>query len=145
MSLTDPTSKMSKSAKAEKSRILITDSPKQIKSKISSALTDSIPGVTYDPATRPGIANLLDILSIFDPQRRTAADLANAYEMASPKQLKSMVADAVIEGLQGIAERYQDLLDSKDENLDRIAEHGAQKARKSAEETMDLVRSAIGF
>ncbi|KAK0384774.1 hypothetical protein NLU13_7252 [Sarocladium strictum] len=145
MSLTDPTSKMSKSAKAEKSRILITDSPMEIKSKISSALTDSISGITYEPASRPGIANLLDILSIFDHQQRTAADLATAYATSSPKQLKSMVSEAVIEGLQGIRERYRELLDVNDGHLDRVAEYGAEKARRSAAETMDLVRTAVGF
>lgn len=145
MSLTDPTSKMSKSAKAEKSRILITDTPEQIRSKIGSALTDSIPGVTYEPASRPGIANLLDILSIFDPHQRTASDIAKEHEMMSPKELKGMVSDAVIRGLQGIGERYTTLLSSGDGHLDRVAEHGAKKAQASAAETMDLVRSAVGF
>jgi tryptophanyl-tRNA synthetase len=136
---------MSKSTKAEKSRILITDSPDQIRSKVGSALTDSFSGITYEPTSRPGIANLLDILSIFDPQQRTAADLAKDYETISPKQLKSMVSEAVIEGLQGIGERYRELLSGENGHLDRVAKHGAQKARQSAEDTMDLVRTAIGF
>ena len=145
MSLVDPTSKMSKSAKSEKSRILITDSPEQIRTKIGSALTDSLVGITYEPKKRPGIANLLEILSIFDQQQRTAADIAKIYHSVSPKQLKATVADAVIMGLQGIGERYHTLLAADDGFLDRVAQHGATKARKSAEETMELVRSAVGF
>ncbi|RSL95550.1 hypothetical protein CEP52_012031 [Fusarium oligoseptatum] len=145
MSLTDPTSKMSKSHKAEKSRILITDAPKDIKAKISSAKTDSIPGISYDPATRPGISNLLDILSIFDAEGRQAAQLAEAYSDLSPKQLKEMVSDAVITGLDGIRDRYLELVGKGDEYLDSIEAVGARKARESAEETMQLVRGAIGF
>lgn len=138
-------SKMSKSHKAEKSRILITDAPKDIKAKIASAKTDSIPGISYDPATRPGISNLLDILSIFDAEGRQAAQLAEAYSDLSPKQLKEMVSDAVVTGLDGIRDRYLELVGKGDEYLDSIEAVGARKARESAEETMQLVRGAIGF
>ncbi|KAI8717943.1 Tryptophan--tRNA ligase [Fusarium sp. LHS14.1] len=145
MSLTDPTSKMSKSHKAEKSRIVITDAPKDIKAKISSAKTDSIPGISYDPANRPGISNLLDILSIFDAEGRQASQLAEAYSDLSPKQLKEMVSDAVVTGLDGIRDRYLELVSKGDEYLDSVEAVGARKARESAEETMQLVRGAIGF
>ena len=136
---------MSKSHKSEKSRILITDTPDQIRGKISSALTDSILGVTYDPTSRPGISNLLDVLSIFDSEQRTASQLATEHHDVSPKQLKALVSDAVNQGLSGISERYTKLLNSGEAHLDRIEKHGAAKARKSAEETMDIVRSAVGL
>lgn len=145
MSLTDPTSKMSKSHKSERSRILITDSAKDIKTKLGSALTDSIPGVSYDTTNRPGISNLLDILSIFDAQGRGPRQLADAYSDISPKQLKEMVTDAVITGLDGIRDRYLELLAKGDAHLDKIEAEGASKARESAEETMQLVRAAAGL
>ncbi|KAH6975881.1 hypothetical protein BKA56DRAFT_617832 [Ilyonectria sp. MPI-CAGE-AT-0026] len=145
MSLTDPTSKMSKSHKSERSRILITDSAKDIKTKLGSALTDSIPGVSYDTTNRPGISNLLDILSIFDAQGRGPGQLADAYSDISPKQLKEMVTDAVITGLDGIRDRYLELLAKGDAHLDKIEAEGASKARESAEETMQLVRAAVGL
>ncbi|KAF5679838.1 tryptophanyl-trna synthetase [Fusarium heterosporum] len=145
MSLNDPTSKMSKSHKSEKSRILITDSMEDIKAKISSAKTDSIPGITYDQTERPGISNLLDILSIFDPEGRKVSELANLYNDISPKQLKDMVADAVVGGLDGIRDRYISLLSKGDEYLDSVEEIGAQKARKSADDTMQSVRDAVGL
>lgn len=144
MSLADPTSKMSKSHKLERSRILITDKPEQIRSKIGSALTDSLPGISYDTQTRPGISNLLDIFSIFDPEGREPAALAKAYAEASPKNFKAVVADVTIEGLSGIRERYLDLL-SRDNYIEKVEADGAIKARKSAEETMHLVRLAVGL
>ncbi|KPM36884.1 hypothetical protein AK830_g9667 [Neonectria ditissima] len=145
MSLTDPTSKMSKSHKLERSRILITDSPEEIKSKIGSALTDSISGVSYDTVNRPGISNLLDILSIFDTGGRSAEQLADECRNISPRLLKEMVTDSVVAGLDGIRERYLELLAAGDARLDQIEAEGAREARKSAEETMQLVRTAVGL
>lgn len=145
MSLTDPKSKMSKSHKSERSRILVTDGPKEIKSKIASALTDSLPGVSYDPKERPGISNLLDILSVFDPKGRNAQQLADQYSDLGPKQLKDLVSDAVIGGLDGIRDRYLELMAKGDDHLDKIEAQGARRARQSADETMQLVRSAMGL
>ncbi|KAK3179662.1 Tryptophan--tRNA ligase, mitochondrial [Lecanicillium sp. MT-2017a] len=135
---------MSKSHKLERSRILLTDTPEEIRKKISSALTDSISGLSYEPETRPGISNLLDILSIFDADRRSPEELVADLSEYSPQQLKSAVSDAIIDGLDGIGERYQQLLQDE-KKLDDIENKGARKARESAEETMSLVRAAVGL
>jgi tryptophanyl-tRNA synthetase len=67
-SLTDPALKMSKSHPNDKSRILLTDDENVIRNKIKTAVTDSIETeITYDPETRPGISNLIDILYYADP------------------------------------------------------------------------------
>lgn len=146
MSLTDPKSKMSKSDKSERSRILITDTPDEIQAKLASALTDSYTGISYDPAARPGISNLLDILSIFDPRQRSPAQLAEEHSDAQPRQFKALVSDAVCQGLHGIRSRYLDLLDlDRGGYLDHVEAQGARKARDSAEETMSIVRSAVGL
>jgi tryptophanyl-tRNA synthetase len=135
---------MSKSHKLERSRILITDKPEEVRKKISSALTDSINGVSYDPDSRPGISNLLEIWSVFDGKQRTPGQLATECGEFSPRQLKSEVSDAIIDGLEGIGERYERLL--QDENqLDLIEADGARKAQQSAGETMHLVRAAVGL
>ncbi|KAL7952566.1 hypothetical protein V8C34DRAFT_299043 [Trichoderma compactum] len=144
MSLTEPTSKMSKSHEARRSRILITDSPQDIRSKIATALTDSTPGISYDPATRPGISNLLEIFSVFDSERRSPVQLAQAYADTSPKIFKEAVADALLTGLQGIRDQYLDL-SGNDSYLDKMEQHGARKAQESAKETMDIVRTAVGL
>lgn len=145
MSLSDPTSKMSKSDKTARSRVLITDTPDEIRAKISSAMTDSITGVSYDPVQRPGISNLLSILSVFDAGNRTPQDLAQAYSTAHPRLIKQAVSDAIIAGLQGVRSRYMKLIDENNDYLDQVEAEGTRKARQSAEETMDIVRSATGL
>ncbi|TQV92361.1 hypothetical protein V2A60_007050 [Cordyceps javanica] len=144
MSLTEPTSKMSKSHPLERSRILLTDNAETIHAKISSALTDSVPGISYDIDTRPGISNLLDIFSIFNSEGKTAAQLATDFSDASPRELKAAVAEAVIKGMDGIGQRYQNLLEDT-KYLDHVAAEGGEKARQSADETMHLVREAMGL
>lgn len=145
MALNEPSSKMSKSSKSERSRILITDTSEQIRKKISSAVTDSIPGISYNTTERPGISNLLDILSIFDPEGRSGPQLGVACRDLSPKQLKDSVSDHVISGLGGIRDRYTRLLNSEQRYLDKVEAEGARKAEQSASETMEIVREAMGL
>lgn len=145
MSLTEPTAKMSKSHPSARSRILLTDSAEYIKQKIAGAVTDSIPQISYDTAKRPGISNLLDILSIFDQQKRTPQELGQFYSDLSAKLLKDMVSDAVILGLEKIRLRYLDLLATGEDHLNRIEAEGARKAKQSAHQTMEIVRAAVGF
>lgn len=145
MSLTEPTLKMSKSHKSERSRILITDKPEDVRSKIALALTDSYAGISYDIAKRPGVSNLLDVLSIFDTGQRSAQELAETHCQTHPRQFKTAVAESVIDGLQGIRSRFLELLDSESAYLDYVEAEGARKARENAKETMELVRSAVGL
>lgn len=144
MSLAEPTSKMSKSHPLERSRILLTDNADVIHSKIASARTDSLPGISYDTQARPGISNLLDILSIFHPESKTAVQLAAEYSDSSPRELKEAVSEAVIAGIDGIGRRYEQLLEDT-KFIDHVAEEGSKKACESADETMQIVREAIGF
>ncbi|KAF5521732.1 Tryptophan--tRNA ligase [Colletotrichum aenigma] len=146
MSLQRPAEKMSKSAKDSRSRIVITDRPEEIHKKVMSALTDSSNVVSYDPHERPGVSNLLEILSVFDGKGRTPSHLAQEYSQASLKDLKQAVSEAVICGLSGFRERYLDLI-STDEGryLDSVEARGAERARQSAEETMVVVREATGL
>ena len=65
MSLKDPTSKMSKSDPSEASRVLMLDDPDTIIKKIGRAVTDSGTDIRYDWEGKPGISNLLEMLSLF--------------------------------------------------------------------------------
>ncbi|OTA97701.1 hypothetical protein M434DRAFT_391634 [Hypoxylon sp. CO27-5] len=152
MSLTHPHNKMSKSTPNHRSRILITSPTSEIKSRIMGAVTDSQNVVTYEPETRPGVANLLELLSqcrtstFGKGQRVTAQELAEWYASASLKRLKEDVAKAVCEELQGIRERYDGFLHRKGGKwLDEIEAEGAEVARQNAEQTMKLVRHAVGL
>lgn len=146
MSLQQPTKKMSKSHPNPNSRILITDTPDDISKKIMSALTDSQNSVSYDPESRPGVSNLLEILSIFDEQARDPSQLGEALAGASLKELKQTVAQSVVAGLQGMRERYLDVLSADGgKYVDYVQAEGAKKARANAEETMAIVREATGL
>lgn len=146
MSLQQPHKKMSKSSNDARSRISITDSPDEINQKLISALTDCDNSVSYDPVNRPGVSNLLEILSIFDESGREPAQLAESLSGHNLKQLKERVSESVVMGLNGIRERYIDLL-SADEGkyLDFVEAEGARKARENAAETMAIVREATGL
>ncbi|KAJ9134444.1 Tryptophanyl-tRNA synthetase [Pleurostoma richardsiae] len=148
MSLQQPNQKMSKSATDPRSRILLTDTPAEIRKKIMGALTDSTNAVSYDPVNRPGVSNLLELLSIFGEGNggKSAAELAEEMGSSNLGQLKARVADAVLEGIGGVRERFLDFLERDDgKYLDRVEAEGARKANASAQETMELVRAAVGL
>jgi tryptophanyl-tRNA synthetase len=153
MSLTDPTKKMSKSDANAASRVLITDTPQDIRKKIMRAVTDSQSGfVSYDPAARPGVSNLLEILAILEGGRgggeRTPDEVARGFEGSQHplKALKERTADAVVAELRDVRERYVELMGNHDgKGLDDLEALGAEKARASADATMKLVKEAVGF
>lgn len=149
MSLTQPTTKMSKSDTSPASRILITDEPSQIRKKIMRAVTDSrTDAVTYDPAERPGVSNLLEILTILEGENRAPADTAKDFENGPHplKMLKERTAEAVVREMGDVRERYRELLERRDGAwLDEIEAMGAEKARANADVTMKLVKEAIGL
>ena len=146
MSLKEPQLKMSKSHDDSRSRILITDDHEEIHTKIKLALTDSMQGVSFDPVTRPGVSNLLALVSFLNNGRPTCEEVAQQYSALSMHDFKSMVASTINEHLSGIRARYDLLMNADDGRyLDDVARVGADKARKEAEKTMTLVRHAIGL
>ncbi|EKD18004.1 tryptophanyl-tRNA synthetase [Drepanopeziza brunnea f. sp. 'multigermtubi' MB_m1] len=146
MSLSEPLKKMSKSAPSPLSRILITDSPSTISQKISSALTDSDNSVSYAPTERPGVSNLLTLLSSFDSEGRSPQVLGDKLEKEGMGlgAFKKLVAGAVSEGLSGVRGEFDRVL-REDGYVEEVARRGAARAKESAEETMVLVRDAVGL
>lgn len=59
--LQNPEKKMSKSTASENSKIMLSDTPEQVKKKIMSAATDSVGKIQFDMFNQPGISNLLQI------------------------------------------------------------------------------------
>ena len=148
MALDRPTHKMSKSAPNPKSRILITDSSSTITKKLRVALTDSIEGVTYDPSTRPGVSNLIEIAFNLDSSNHGAAspaEYAKEFEGSSLKALKERVAEVVDGHLAPIRAKFEDIVGGDGRIIEEAAQIGAEKARKSAESTMQAVKHAVGF
>lgn len=139
---------MSKSHSDPRSRILIIDDPEVIHKKIMAALTDSTNSVSYDPENRPGVSNLLQLLSHFDPAGRSAEALGSEYESQDMGlgQFKKAVAETIAEHLAPVRKKYEQVLaEDGGRYLDHVEKQGAVKARESADATMALVREAVGF
>ena len=142
LSLRDPTAKMSKSAIDPNSRILLTDSYDTIAKRIRAAVTDSIPGITFDPEKRPGTSNLLTILSACTGETPTV--LAGRYEGSNHGVLKKDVVEAVEETLRRPRGEFERL--RKDPAfLLGVARDGAAKAREYSNRTMVEVRRRVGL
>jgi tryptophanyl-tRNA synthetase len=140
MSLTDPTSKMSKSDENVRSRVGIVDPPEVVVKRIKSAVTDSEPTVRYDPEQKAGISNLLEIMSACTG--RTIDDLVAEYADGGYGRFKLAVADALVETLTPIRERYESLDDG---DVAKLLTEGAARAGAQAEEYQREVRAAIGI
>ncbi|KAI6087542.1 hypothetical protein F4821DRAFT_258898 [Hypoxylon rubiginosum] len=154
MSLTHPHNKMSKSTPNHRSRILITARAEEVRSRIAGAVTDSLNAVTYEPDLRPGVANLLELLSQcghsgeWKEEASSPQQLADRYATAGAtlKDLKADVVAAVWRELDGVRGRYLDFLNRKGGKwLDEIEAEGAEAARENAEKTMRRVRHAVGL
>jgi len=140
MSLTDPTAKMSKTDPNEKSFVLILDSPDIVRKKIKSAVTDSDPVVRYDPESKPGISNLLEIMA--GCTGRSIDELVDEYADGGYGKFKEVVAEAVITELAPVRSAYQNLDDAE---VARIMRRGALDARTKAEGYQQIVRKATGL
>lgn len=140
MSLQDPTSKMSKSDPDVRSRLLLTDSADQIGRKVRAAVTDSGRTVSYEWDTKPGISNLLDLFSVASGQ--TVQDLAAEYRDVGYGRFKMAVAEALIEYLTPVRERYQGMDDAE---VSQVMAEGAAEARRRAAVSMATVWDAVGL
>ena len=140
MSLTDPTSKMSKSDPSPKSYVLLSDGTDQIVKKIKSAVTDTGTEVAFDRENKAGISNLLEMFSFFSG--RSVDDLVAEYGSGGYGVFKVAVAEAVAEGIKPIREAYEGLSDAE---VARVMTSSAQRARDMADGTIAMVREATGL
>jgi tryptophanyl-tRNA synthetase len=142
MDLQDPTSKMSATAGSPQGRVLVLDPPEVIAKKIKSAVTDSGTEVRYDPANKPGVSNLIEIHA--SVTGRGIPDVEREFDGSGYGAFKSAVADAVVEALRPLQERYQKL-ESDPAEVDRQLMVGAEKARAIAEPVLERARTATGL
>jgi tryptophanyl-tRNA synthetase len=140
--LQNPTAKMSKSVDSPQGTILVLDDPKVITRKVKSAVTDSETEVRDDPDAKPGVSNLLALLSA--ASGRPIPDLEAEYGSSGYGTFKGAVADALVEFLRPTRERYEELAADPTE-LDRLLARGAERAQEIAEATMRRVRAATGL
>ena len=145
MALDDPTAKMSKSETAGRGHaVRLTDSDDEIRRSLKRAVTDSGREIEFsDDPERAGVNNLLMIYRAITDRAReeVLADFAGARGYGD---LKKGVADAVIEVVAPIRQRYEELMAAPDE-LDRLLAIGAQRARAVAEPKAAEIRRLVGF
>jgi tryptophanyl-tRNA synthetase len=140
MDLQDPTSKMSKSSTTDSGLIYLLDDNASISKKFKRAVTDSDSEVKYDTVNKPGISNLLDILSASTGV--SIEQLVSQYSQYGA--LKSDTGDAVIAVIEPIRNRFSELMKDKAE-LARLLSIGNERARHVASSTLARAHSAIGL
>lgn len=144
LGLDDPAKKMSKSAPSEKNYISLMDDADVIRKKIKVAVTDSLPGITYDEA-RPGVMNLLTLLAL--ATGKDAALVAQSYDGKGMKDLKEDTAEALVTFLEPIQAKIQSFMNDPAYLASVIAEGNARaqeitaKKVQQAKEAMGLVLS----
>jgi tryptophanyl-tRNA synthetase len=142
MDLQHPGAKMSKSADSPQGTIALLDDPKAITRRIKSAVTDSETEVRFDPAAKPGVSNLLQILAA--TTGRAIPEVEGDYAAGGYGGLKTDTAEAVVAYLAPIQARYAELAADQD-HVDTVLAVGAAKAEAIADGVMVRVRRAVGL
>jgi len=140
--LQDPTAKMSKSSESSAGVVDLLDDPSTIAKKIKRAVTDTGTDVRFDAAEKPGISNLLTVMSVLTGREVSA--LEADYAGKGYGAFKTDVADAVIEFTTPFRERTLEWL-ADGSGLDDVLADGAARAQKVAGETLQRVYDAVGF
>ena len=141
MGLQDPTAKMSKSDNNELSNVYLLDPPDVLERKFKRAVTDSGSEVRYS-ADQPGVANLMSILSATTGE--SFAAIEQRFAGQGYGKFKAGVAEAVIEKLKPVQQRYQDIR-ADEAGLKRVLTDGAGRASAHADRTLKRVHEALGF
>jgi tryptophanyl-tRNA synthetase len=143
MDLQEPTRKMSTTGGIEEGTVFVLDDPAVVTKKIRRAVTDSAdpPEIRRGP-DKPGVTNLIDILAAAREATpaRVLSDLADARGYGD---LKAVTAEAVVEMLAPVRERYEEIRPDED-RLEVVLAAGAEKARSIATVTLRDVRRAMG-
>ena len=141
MDLQEPGSKMTTTGGTPQGTIYVLDDADTVRKKVTSAVTDSGSDIVRAP-DKPGISNLIEILTVVrgsDP-----AELEREFSGSGYGEFKRAVADAVVDYLAPVRERYRALRGDEAE-LERILSEGADKARAIARPVVAEVREAMGI
>jgi tryptophanyl-tRNA synthetase len=140
MDVQDPTTKMSKSRSSPQGKILLLEPPEAITKKIKRAVTDTETEVRYDPVNKPGVSNLLELLSV--ATGTPPKDLAARYD--SYGKLKDDTAAALVEFIRPTRQRFDELV--KDPaHITAVLADGARRAREVASVTYATAARAVGL
>lgn len=141
MDLVTPDKKMSKSSVNKKGVIRILDSEEDIRKKIMSATTDSESCVKFNPDTKPGISNLINIYSSLSDL--TVDEVEKKFKNSNYGNFKKKTADLVVKELTKIQKKYKEIINSS--YLDEILDKGASESRKFAKEKYEIMKEKVGL
>ena len=133
---------MSKSSESQAGVVDLLDEPAAIAKKIKRAVTDTGTEVRFDAVEKPGISNLLTVMSVLTD--RPVAAIEQDYAGKGYGAFKTDVADAVVEFTTPLRERTLEWL-ADGSGLDDVLADGAARAQKVAGETLSRVYEAVGF
>ncbi len=140
--LQEPTAKMSKSGDNDRGLIWVLDEPSVTAKKIKSAVTDTDGSVRFDPDEKPGVSNLLTLLSVLGGS--SIPSLEAEFAGRGYGDLKSATADAVVAEFEPVRARTLELLADPAE-LDRVLAGNADRAEAIAQATLERVYDRVGF
>ena len=142
MSLTTPTSKMSKSDKDQNGCVYMLEKPEDILRKFKKAVTDSEACVRFDPKEKPGVSNLMQIYSVCTGKDYAAIEAE--FSGRGYGDFKLAVGEAVVEMLRPIREETERILADKT-YLETVYRTGAERAGAVANKTLRKVYKKVGF
>ena len=142
MGLQDPLAKMSKSGEAETDAIYLLDAPDVITRKIKRSVTDTGSEIRFDIVAKPGVSNLLSILSAI--RGESFAALETRFAGKGYGHLKGEVAEAVVDCLKPVQDRYA-ALRGDEAHLQAVLRAGAGKAAMKANSTLAKVHEVLGL
>lgn len=140
--LQNPTAKMSKSAETEAGLIKVLDPANVTSKKIMRAVTDAGNEIRFDRDEKPGVSNLLTILSVLG--ERSIPELEAEFAGLGYGHLKKAVAEVVESALSPVRERTEELMADPAE-LDRLLARGAERAGDIARHTLNTVYDRMGL
>jgi tryptophanyl-tRNA synthetase len=142
MDLQEPANKMSTTGGTTQGTVLVLDEPDVIRKKFKTAVTDSGREIRYAPDERPGISNLVEILSV--ATGTPIPEVERAFDGKGYGDLKGAVGEAVVELFAPIQARYKELRADEGE-LRRLLRVGAAKARETSAPTLEQMYERMGF
>jgi tryptophanyl-tRNA synthetase len=141
MDLQEPERKMSTTGATEAGTVYVLDEPEEIRKKLGSAVTDSGREVRRGE-DKAGITNLIDVYAVARGVEPEAVE--REFEDAGYGDFKKAVAEAVVDLLAPVQERYAELRPDQ-AALEQALAAGAEKARVIASGTLAEVRDRMGL
>jgi tryptophanyl-tRNA synthetase len=144
MSLRDGTSKMSKSAESDMTRINLTDDADLIAKKIKKAKTDAgtVPANADEFEGRPEAKNLMSIYSLLSGDSMDS--LFTQYGGQGFGDFKKALVDVAVAHMEPITTRMNELL-SDQSQIDQILAQGGEKCNEIAQPFLNKTMDIMGF